>query len=529
MINTRVTRSCTATAAGMSLAFALAGMVTAGEPAVSVETLVKQGDPIPGHGEVGSTPADVNVNNDGFWLATLSTANPTGRVILTSDGVHAADGDILDGNIPISSLANVHKGLNNNGHIIYRPTFGDGLNSGVVWNGDPVIMHNQVSTAPEFTPGTPYIGFFRAKINDNNRALLMATVNDPGLDGTVHRALVWLERDVAAGTVTESVLAKKFDHLPGQPDGVLVNDFGTNSERWAINNNDDAIYAVSFTGGDSATNAAIYINDTVVAQKGDFGAFKDVSYNVGTSSTTRVDIKDNGDYIMLMPLAGGPTATNQALLRNNMFDDGPDEVIIRKGDPVPGVDGAVIASFGTGAQPFITNAGDVVWYASWSGQSGTERGLFVNDELLVHTGVTTTSDGDVITNIAGTTNSSNGLGDGFQVSDNGRYIVARAVLNASTSERAVVMIDRGDIEPKCIAEDINCDSVVDVSDLLLLLAAWGDCDDCGDCPADINQSCNVDVSDLLQLLAAWGCLNLHCSAHEPAPPGSGFFQARNGG
>src|SRR5690606_14413169 len=111
--------------------------------------------------------------------------------------------------------------------------------------------------------------------------------------------------------------------------------------------------------------------------------------------------------------------------------------------PVPGVDGAVIASFGTGAQPFITNAGDVIWYASWSGKSGTERGLFVNDELLVHTGVTTTSDGDVITNIAGTTNSSNGLGDGFQVSDNGRYIVARAVLNASTSERAVVMIDRG--------------------------------------------------------------------------------------
>ena len=62
------------------------------------------------------------------------------------------------------------------------------------------------------------------------------------------------------------------------------------------------------------------------------------------------------------------------------------------------------------------------------------------------------------------------------------------------------------------------DHVVNVSDLLALLAAWGLCPnesaECppgsstinspDTCPADINRSCKVDVTDLLALLAAWG-------------------------
>jgi hypothetical protein len=39
---------------------------------------------------------------------------------------------------------------------------------------------------------------------------------------------------------------------------------------------------------------------------------------------------------------------------------------------------------------------------------------------------------------------------------------------------------------------------------LMLLAAWGPCPRSGNCPADINGDGAVDVSDLLILLAAWG-------------------------
>ena len=49
--------------------------------------------------------------------------------------------------------------------------------------------------------------------------------------------------------------------------------------------------------------------------------------------------------------------------------------------------------------------------------------------------------------------------------------------------------------------DFNEDGVVDVNDLLLLIAAWGSCDAC---PEDLNGDGVVDVSDLLMLIAAWG-------------------------
>lgn len=52
--------------------------------------------------------------------------------------------------------------------------------------------------------------------------------------------------------------------------------------------------------------------------------------------------------------------------------------------------------------------------------------------------------------------------------------------------------------------DLNGDGMVDVSDLLILLAAWGTCPRSSDCPADLNGDGVVDISDLLILLSNWG-------------------------
>lgn len=54
--------------------------------------------------------------------------------------------------------------------------------------------------------------------------------------------------------------------------------------------------------------------------------------------------------------------------------------------------------------------------------------------------------------------------------------------------------------------DLNCDGVVDVLDLLILLSAWGPCSTAQRtlCSADLNNSGAVDVADLLILLANWG-------------------------
>ena len=55
-------------------------------------------------------------------------------------------------------------------------------------------------------------------------------------------------------------------------------------------------------------------------------------------------------------------------------------------------------------------------------------------------------------------------------------------------------------ECDCIA-DLSGNSLVNVTDLLLLLEGWGP--NPGH-PADINFDGNVNVTDLLTLLAAWG-------------------------
>ena len=51
--------------------------------------------------------------------------------------------------------------------------------------------------------------------------------------------------------------------------------------------------------------------------------------------------------------------------------------------------------------------------------------------------------------------------------------------------------------------DLNEDCEVGVSDLLILLASWGPCSDCDECPADLDGNCVVGVSDLLILLENW--------------------------
>jgi hypothetical protein len=52
--------------------------------------------------------------------------------------------------------------------------------------------------------------------------------------------------------------------------------------------------------------------------------------------------------------------------------------------------------------------------------------------------------------------------------------------------------------------DVDFDGQVGVSDLLILLASWGPCADCDDCPADLDGDCTVGVKDLLTLLGNWG-------------------------
>ena len=55
-------------------------------------------------------------------------------------------------------------------------------------------------------------------------------------------------------------------------------------------------------------------------------------------------------------------------------------------------------------------------------------------------------------------------------------------------------------DPIQCPEDVDRDGEVEVDDLLIVLAEWGNCP----CLGDVNDDCEVDVDDLLAILAVWG-------------------------
>ena len=57
---------------------------------------------------------------------------------------------------------------------------------------------------------------------------------------------------------------------------------------------------------------------------------------------------------------------------------------------------------------------------------------------------------------------------------------------------------------KSLFADVDHDCSVGIVDFLLVLANWGPCDDCANCPADLDGDCTVGILDFLALLGAWG-------------------------
>lgn len=80
----------------------------------------------------------------------------------------------------------------------------------------------------------------------------------------------------------------------------------------------------------------------------------------------------------------------------------------------------------------------------------------------------------------------------------GRTAFMRCVLAAAP---AILLATSAALADPC-PEDVNDDGIVDINDLMQVLASWGDCPD--PCPADIDEDGNVDRRDLAILLAAWG-------------------------
>ena len=272
-----------------------------------------------------------------------------------------------------------------------------------------MIQESDISTAPQFSPGTPYLGFFDAKLNDSNLMLVVASVDDPGVAGTVDRAIVRIQMDAAGGLLSEQVVAKEGDILAQQTNPVA--DFGTGPHQSACNNAGQALFFADLAGP-TDVDGAIYLDDALVAQEGAPAPVTGRNYEF--LSGRGMDLNRHGQLFFKANI-DGPTQDDEMLVRNG-------QVFIRERDTLPGLGLFTLTGFGTGSGPVqIDDNGNLLWYGDWNDpNTDVDTGLFLNTLLLVQEGVTMIG-GQLVDSIA------NGA-DAFAISDNGRYIVFEATL-----------------------------------------------------------------------------------------------------
>ena len=403
--------------------------------AQTIVPLVVEGDVVVGVGAVTRID-NLAINDLGEWIVEVDTdhANADADGALIRGGaLWVREGDPLGApaGAPVGSFDSII--LTTAGEVSQNlfldGTAGSFDDSGVYYNAALVIQESAVSTAAGFTAGTPYIGFFETRLNDANQILIVASVDDPAIPSTVDRGLVIAQVTSAGALVSETLLYKEGDALPGQTDTVV--DFETGAHEIALNDAGQVLFGAQITG-DPARDHVIYVDGTLIAQEGDPSPVVGRSWS--SLSSPELDLEEHGDYAFSGSLDGDP-ASNLLIVRAG-------QKLIQEGDSLPGMSGYAFTSFGSGPID-IADTGDVLWYGDWDDPNlDVDTGLFLNHTLVVQEGVTQVG-GVLIDTLRG-------VQDGYALSDNGLYMVFEAILQ--DGREGVFLIEIGEPTVYCTAK-----------------------------------------------------------------------------
>lgn len=400
----------------------LAGIALAADPVV----LTLEGDGL-STGFAVSSVGNIAVNDAGYWVAEVDSDNPdtaSDAVIIDAGGVLHVEGDGLAA--PAGAAIGGFDDLSlNRAGLVGWNLFLDGTpsssdDSGLFVGGTLLAQESQLVTYPSAGAGTPWIGFFGAKLNDTGAYLAMTSVDDPLVASSVDRALVLFTPD-GLGGIDQRAIAVEGDILPGQTEAVA--DLGTDPHDWDLNNAGQIAYQVDLTG-DTAVDIAVYLDGALVAQEGDPSPLS--GRNLESLSSRPIALDDHGRLLLRAGL-DGDTSTDEVILLDG-------SVVAQEGGALDGIPAPfAITSFGSGPVE-LGNNGNWVVYADWDDSDTTiDTGLFVNGALLVQEG--TMVAGMVVEDVRGVT-------DGFRLSPSGRWLIAE--LNFVGSIDGAVLFDLAD-------------------------------------------------------------------------------------
>ncbi|MCB9681098.1 MAG: hypothetical protein H6733_06455 [Alphaproteobacteria bacterium] len=395
--------------------------------AADPDVLVTEGDAVAGLGNVTSV-SNIAVNDLGDFHIEIDTDNtntdadgavlgPLGIVLTEGQSLTAPPGAMI-GSFDSMPLNNIGQASYN--HFLDGTT-GTSDDSGIYVDDQLVIQESDLATYPTAGVGTPYIGFFDSKINDNGEVIVVASVDDPGISSTVDRVLVRLTPD-GLGGFTQAAIAAEGDVLTGQTESVT--DFETDAQEYAWSNTDHIFFNAALTG-DTTRNNVLYYDTTIVAQEGDPSPISGRNYE--SLSSKPIDLSDLGDTIFRANL-DGDTADDEVIVLNG-------SVVAQEGGTLDGI-GAGFAITGFGSGPVeVGNNGNWVVFADWDDPDTTvDTGLFVNGKLLLQEGDTLPG-GQVVDDIRGIT-------EGYDLSDDGGTLLVRVVFTGSLD--AVLRYDLSD-------------------------------------------------------------------------------------
>lgn len=407
---------------------AVLAAASAASASFNVESLVLEGETVPGVGDVTSI-FTLAINDFGQWYVEADTNAPdtdTDYVLL--GGVQAGPyGLAYREGQPLASPAgalldsfdsiNINNAGNSGWNFFLDGTSGSGDDSGIYFNNSLVIQESMLTTAPGVPANTPYIGFFDAKINNQNQILTTASLNYGGL-GTVDRALIRI--DNPAGVYTETVVSKEGD----EPfTGRFITDFGTGPHETAFNDLGQTMYNMDLDG-DSADDRALFIDNTLIAREGAPSSIPGVNYQ---TIDYAVDLNNSGDYAFRARLDTGSTANDYAIIKNG-------DVFIQEGDSLPDVAPYVFTTVGGFSSPVdLDDAGNMVWYGDWDDpDTDKDTGIFYNDQLIVQEGVTMVDGLLIDTLVSGE--------EAFKLSNNGEWLIFEATLEGGINGAFLINI-----------------------------------------------------------------------------------------
>jgi hypothetical protein len=391
----------------------LAAAAASAAPAQTITTLIREGQEVPGVGTVTGVDGYA-VNNSGVWVVEADTNNPdttSDLVLLRGGSIYWRENDAFGGaNVSSWGPHSLNNGGDLFGSVNLRPT--SPTDSGFHFNKTMTLQEGTVSTAAGFSPGTPYIGFFGGKVNDARRAVAVTSVDDPNIATTVDRALMFYTVSPAGALLSETIIAKEGDVLPGAG-ALALADVETASNEYDLSQTGEVIWGADLSGT-TADNAIYRYSagaNTLLAIEG--GNSPVAGRTWANLSGPEMSISGNGQHVVYTGILSGDTTTDNVIVKD-------DAVFRQEGDNVPGLPQFQFTSFGT-APIQVDDAGNVVWFGDWNDAVTTQdTGLFYNDTLVVQEGVTQI-DGLTVMTIRS-------FVDTLDMSDNGQFVVFEAEL-----------------------------------------------------------------------------------------------------